>query len=78
MARVNEIEAAVKRFRVNELDGRELPFAHFWTDRHEREKREAEPALDHALGGFDGVDFESDIRYKSGVAEQATCQGPIT
>lgn len=77
MARVDDVEIAAERLGVDDLDGDELAFGELVCDGDPRKEAEAELAFHHALGGFDGFDFEDDIREKAGAAEKALTERPI-
>ena len=77
VTRVNDVEASAERFRVEKFDSRQLSRTEFLSDSKLRKECHAEAAVDHTLGGFDGVDFQRDVWHQAGAAEETVGQSPV-
>ncbi len=61
-ARQNHVEAAPQRFGAGDFERAQLAAPEFIDDRDLWEKGQAKFAQDHSLAGFDGLDFQDDVR----------------
>ena len=77
MARVDHIEVSSQHFRIGNFDRRKFSRSQFIDDCNLGKKTQAELALHHAFGGFDGFDFEDSVRQLADAAKQALGEGPV-
>src|SRR5882724_11416927 len=77
VTRVNDVEASAERFRVEKFDSRQLSRTEFLSNSKLRKECHAKAAVDHTLGGFDGVDFERNVWHQAGAAEKTVGQSPV-
>ena len=77
VARVNDVKASAQRFGVEKFNRHKFSRPKFLAYGQLRKEGHAQAAIHHALGGFDGVDFQSYVWNQAGAAEKTVGEGPV-
>ena len=77
MPTMNDVEASAQRFGVEKLDSRKFAGTKLLSHGELRKEGHAQAAIDHALGRFDRVHFQSYVRDQAGAAEKAVSESPV-
>ena len=77
MPTMNDVQAPAQRLGVEKFDGRKFAGTKLLAHGELRQEGHAQTAINHTLGCFDRVHFQSHVRDQAGAAEETVSESPV-